>query len=108
MRKLLTRLEVVQLDSRDASTPVLPPSGQRTRPADWFEELGLTHLPAMVFFDEGGKEVLRIDALVMNQRMRRSLQFVLEKAYEKGHVYQSFTRQRTREERGIGTTPGTP
>lgn len=94
VRGLLAGLEVVRLDAADATTPVLAPDGSRTDPAAWFRALGLSDLPALVFFDERGEQVLETDALVLRQRMMNSLGFVLERAYEKGWTYQRFARSK--------------
>lgn len=97
VRSLLARFQAVQLDARDAATPVLAPDGRRLTPLRWAEELGLAHLPAMVFFDEAGREVLRNDALSYRQRTQRSLQFVLDKAYLRGILFQRYTREKSME-----------
>lgn len=97
VRTLLGRFEVVRLDAEDAETPVLTPDGRRTRAADWFAETGLTGLPALLFFDEHGREVLRTDALVLRQRMMNALLYTLERAYEKDWTYQRFARARALE-----------
>ncbi len=92
VRELLTRFEVVRLDARDSKTPVLAPDGTRTTPADWYADTGFTRLPAMLFFQEKGREVLRTDALVLRQRMMNSLMYALERAYDKDWTYQRFAR----------------
>jgi thioredoxin-related protein len=97
VRDLLQRLDVVRLDAGDASTPVVTPGGSRTTPADWYAETGFSRLPAMLFFEEGGKEVLRTDALVLRQRMMNSLQYTLERAYQKQWTYQRFARSKALE-----------
>jgi thioredoxin-related protein len=94
IRELLERFEIVRLDATDAKMPVMAPDGARTTAADWFETTEFTRLPAMLFFDENGKEVQRTDALVMRQRMMNTLNFVLERAYEKGWSYQRFARSK--------------
>jgi len=97
VRALLARFQVVQLDARDAATPVVTPDGRRLTPLRWAEELELAHLPAMIFFDEAGREVLRNDSLSYRQRMSRSLQYVLDKAYLRGISFQRYTREKTME-----------
>ena len=97
VRALLARFQVVQLDGRDAATPILAPDGRRLTPLRWADELGLAHLPAMVFFDEAGREVLRNDALSYRQRMQRALQYVLDKAYLRGILFQRYTREKSLE-----------
>jgi thioredoxin-related protein len=94
IRQTLSEFEIVQLDMNDNQTPVIRPDGQRGTPSKWFKQARLTQTPAMLFFDEYGDEVLRTDALVLNQRMMNSLNYVLEKAYLKGWTYQRFARSK--------------
>ena len=60
-------------------------------------------MPAVVFFDATGKEVFRLESLVLRQRMERALLYVLEKAYLRGMTYQQFTREKTIEKLKAGT-----
>ncbi len=92
VRELLERFEVVRLDARDTKTPVLAPDGRRTTPGEWYADTGFSRLPALLFFEETGNEVLRTDALVLRQRMINSLMYTLERAYEKDWTYQRFAR----------------
>jgi thioredoxin-related protein len=92
VRDLLGRFEIVRLDADDEKTPVVAPAGVRTTPAAWFNQTTFSRLPALVFFDEKGNEVLKTDALVRRARMLNSLNFVLQRAYEKGWTYQRFAR----------------
>lgn len=94
IREMLSGFDVVRLDADDSSTPVLAPDGKRTTPAAWFESNEMSRLPALMFFDEQGRQVLTTDALVLKQRMENSLNFVLERAYEKGWTYQRFARSK--------------
>jgi thioredoxin-related protein len=99
VRRLLAGFEIVRLDADDAETPVLAPDGTRTTPAAWYAASGLSHLPALLFFEENGREVLRTDALVLPQRMVNSLLFTRERAYEKQWTYQHFARSKALERR---------
>jgi thioredoxin-related protein len=94
VRDALSRFEVVRLDALDDRTPVLAPDGSRVDPASWFKKAEFSRAPALLFFDENGKEVLKTDALVRRQRMVNSLNFVLERAYEKNWTYQRFARSK--------------
>jgi thioredoxin-related protein len=62
VRDLLSRFDAVQLDVTDARTRVVTPDGTKTSPAEWGERLGIIHSPALVFFDERGIEVVRVDS----------------------------------------------
>ena len=92
VRSTLEAFDVVQLDVDDRQTPVLAPDGSKLNPADWYAQSGLDRVPALVLFNESGEEVLSTDALVLKGRMMNSLNFTLERAYEKGWTYQRFAR----------------
>lgn len=94
VRELAKKFEVVRLDVDDNQTPVLSPSGKRVTPASWYQEANFTRVPALMFFDEKGNNVLETDALVRRQRMLNSVNFVLERAYEKDWTYQRFARSK--------------
>ncbi len=97
VRDLLRRFEVVRLDAGDDKTPIVKPDGVRATPALWYGDTGFSRLPAMLFFAEDGKEVLGTDALVLRQRMMKSLMYTLERAYEKQWTYQRFARSKSLE-----------
>lgn len=100
VRDALEKFEVVRLDATDDRTIVLAPDGSRTTPAAWYRKTQFSRLPAMLFFDEKGNEVLKTDALVLKQRMMNCVNFVLEKAYRKNWTYQRFARSKAIE-RGL-------
>lgn len=92
VRATMPEFEVVRLDTSDTQTPVLTPDGDKTVPASWYEQSDFSRLPAIAFYDENGREVLKTDALIGRGRMMNSLNFVLEQAYKKGWTYQRFAR----------------
>ncbi len=97
VRELLARFELVRLDAGDDETPVLAPDGHRTTPARWYAQAGFSALPALLLFEEGGREVLGTDTLVLRQRMMNALLYTLERAYEKDWTYQRFARSKALE-----------
>jgi len=62
LRDLLGRYEAVRLDMNDSETRLVTPAGDRFNAREWADALGLLHAPALLFFDESGKEVLRTDS----------------------------------------------
>jgi thioredoxin-related protein len=92
VRELLEGFDIARLDAQDARTPVITPGGQRTTPALWWAATRFSRLPALMFFEENGRQVLETDALVKRQRMLNSVNFVLQRAYEKDWTYQRFAR----------------
>ena len=94
VRERLGKFEVARLDADDDKSGVRLPNGKRATPAAWFRETNFTRVPALMFFDEKGNNVLETDALVRRQRMLNSVNFVLERAYEKDWTYQRFARSK--------------
>jgi thioredoxin-related protein len=81
VRALIRQYEAVQIDMTDAKTTLVTPSGERLTAREWAEKLGVVYAPALVFFDERGKEVFRLDSELKRERTEGSLQLVLEKGY---------------------------
>jgi len=92
VRRLIGEYDAVQLDARDEQGRVVTPSGEKTSPASWYRQLGLSYLPAILFFDERGREAMRIDSETLRFRMEGSLQLVLERAHEDDPQLQRWRR----------------
>lgn len=83
IRKLLKRFESVQLDIW-ADTPVITPDGRRTTSREWAKRLGLFYTPSLIFFDEEGKEIIRVDSVIGFYRLRVVLDYIASGAYKRG------------------------
>ncbi len=70
----------VQLDMW-SDVPVITPSGERTTARDWGAELGLFYAPSILFFDERGKELLRVDSVAYFYRLSNVLNYISSKVY---------------------------
>lgn len=92
IRRLIGDFEAVQLDASDEQGRIVTPGGEKTSPAAWYRQLGLSYYPAILFFDEKGNEVMRLDSETLRFRMEGSLQLVLERAYEKDAQLQRWRR----------------
>lgn len=94
VRDSLENYEVVRLDSQDNRTIVITPDGKRITPASWYKQEGFSRTPALLFFNESGLAAIKTDALVLQQRMMNSINYVIERAYTKGWSYQRFARSK--------------
>lgn len=96
MQPYLRRLDVVFINSSDTISRIITPDGEKVSGRVWADQLGLIHTPAMVFFYEQGREVLRVDTDILLDKhgnsikadddkvldnIRARLQFVVEKGY---------------------------
>jgi len=97
-RKLLEKFDVVQLDMW-SSTPVLTPAGTRVTARDWAHSLGLYYAPTLIFFDERGEEIIRVDSVVRLYRLRGVLEYVIERGYLQAPTYQRWRAMRAQSRR---------
>jgi len=99
VRALLPSFDAVHLDASDLATPLVTPDGAHSTPARWAAALQLEYDVSVVFFDESGREVHRLDAETRYTRMRSSMQYVLAKAYKEHENMQRWTRSRHQQAR---------
>jgi thioredoxin-related protein len=78
--RLFEEFDNVQLDMW-SNTRVVTPSGERKSARKWAAELGLFYAPSIVFFDEKGREILRVDSVVRFYRLTNVLNYISSKAY---------------------------
>ena len=77
----LKAFEVVQLDIW-SDTPVTTPLGVNTTARKWAKDLGIDYAPTLVFFDEQGKEIIRINSVVGFYRLNKVLDYILSRGYK--------------------------
>ncbi|MGB5742468.1 MAG: thioredoxin fold domain-containing protein [Sedimenticolaceae bacterium] len=80
VRQLLNRFDSVQLDMW-SDVPVIKPDGSRSTAREWAEELGIFYAPSILFFDENGNEIIRVDSVVHLFRLRNVLNYVVSRGY---------------------------
>jgi thioredoxin-related protein len=95
IKRRLQRLEITRLNMW-GDTPVITPSGESTSARRWADQLKLFYTPTLIFFDEQGKEILRVDSVVQFYRLRNVLDYVLTGAYRE---YSTFQQWRSAEQR---------
>ena len=76
----MTQLETIQLDMR-SDTPIIAPDGERTTAKRWADKLGIYYTPTLIFFNEQGKEIIRINSVVGFYRLNNVLHYILTKGY---------------------------
>lgn len=89
IRERIGRFEAVQLGIWD-ETPVITPAGERTSARRWASRLGLFYTPTLLFFDEQGREILRLDSVVQFYRLRNVLDYILSGAYRDYPTFQQW------------------
>lgn len=93
IRRQFGEFDSVQLDIW-SDAPVVTPAGERTTARAWARELGIFYTPSLLFFDEHGREILRVDSVVGFYRLRNVLNYVSSKAYLDEPNYQRWRMSR--------------
>ena len=92
-RKLLTRLNNVQLDVM-SERELVTPQGRTMSHKDYARQLDIGYTPSVVFFDEQGEEVFRIDGFLKTFHFQSSVDYVLEKGYIEQPSFQRYIAAR--------------
>jgi thioredoxin-related protein len=98
---LLSRFDVVRLSTL-SSDALVAPGGQPSRANDWAAALKLTYVPSMVFFDDRGREVFRLEAYTRPFHLAGSLHYVASGAYRSEPSFQRFLQAETDRRRARG------
>lgn len=83
----LNNMDVAQLDIH-SDMPVVTPAGKKTTAREWARQLNMNFAPTLVFFDEHGKEIIRVDSVVRLYRLKNILTYVLSKGYQRYPTFQ--------------------
>ncbi|MEW8217730.1 MAG: thioredoxin fold domain-containing protein [Candidatus Thiodiazotropha taylori] len=87
INKLVRSFDNVQLDIR-SDTPIITPDGQKTNASQWAKQLGLFYTPSLLFFDERGNEIIRVDSVVRFYRLRNVITYITSRGYINQPDYQ--------------------
>ena len=88
----LEKMDAVQLNLW-AKTPIITPQGETTTAKAWADQLNIFYTPSILFFDENGNEIIRIDSTVQLYRLSKILRYVLTGAYKQHPNYQRWHAQ---------------
>ncbi len=92
----------LSLSGREALTT---PDGRRSNAEAWGRELKISYTPSVVFFDDRGREVFRLEAYVRPFHFASSLEYVGSGAYRKEPEFQRFLQQRAEYLKAGGDEP---
>lgn len=89
-RKLISEFNQfhnVQLDMW-SQTRVITPAGEEVSAKQWADSLGLSYAPTLIFFDENGKEIIRVESVIGFLRLNNVARYVSSRAYRKQPSFQ--------------------
>jgi thioredoxin-related protein len=100
-RKLVLQADNIQLNV-GSSQQITTPAGKQTSVKQWARDLGIAYTPSVVFFDDAGKEVMRISAFLKTFHFQSVYAYVLDKAYLEEPEFQRYISARAEHIREAG------
>lgn len=92
--RLIEDFDLAQVNV-ESDAPVYTPDGQRLLARDWAEQLSLIYTPTLIFYDEGGREIIRIDSVLQFYRLGMVLDYIEGGHYLAYPNYQDWMRARS-------------
>jgi thioredoxin-related protein len=98
---LLARFDVARFDL-GARTELSSPAGHTIRADAWARDLGIAYTPAIVLFDDTGREIFRIDGYLRPFHLASALDYVASGAYRSEPSFQRYIQARAERARAAG------
>ena len=93
VRKLIGKLDFARVDLF-GTEKLVTPDGKTLAAREWGRALQVAYTPTLVFFDETGREVFRIDAYLRPFHLGSGLDYVASKAYLAQPSFQRYLQTR--------------
>ncbi|MEW5890290.1 MAG: thioredoxin fold domain-containing protein [Pseudomonadota bacterium] len=101
VRALVARFDVARFVLSER-TELVTPDGGKTRADEWARALKVAYTPTMVFFDDSGREIFRIEAYLRPFHLASSFEYVASGAYRREPSFQRFIQARAQRLRDKG------
>ena len=98
---LVRRFDVAQVELF-GNDKLVTPDGRTLTAREWGRSLRIAYTPTIVFFDEAGREVFRIDAYLRPFHLASSFNYVASGAYQSEPSFQRYIQARAAKIRDAG------
>ncbi len=100
-RALLQKIDLVQVDINSPKA-IVSPDKIIYNIKDWINVLNITHTPTIIFFDEQGKEIIRVEAIFKNFHFQSIVDYVVSDSYKDEKEFQRYLTNRADKIRAKG------
>lgn len=99
---LLKNIDLYKVDM-DSTKSIVTPQKMILKISSWANELKITHNPTIIFFDNNGKEIIRIESSFKSFHFQSIIDYVSSKAYLEEKEFQRYLTKRANaiREKGI-------
>lgn len=91
----LNQLDVIQVDMNSGRKLTLS-NGEQISEKQWVDRLGLSYAPTLMFFNDKGQEIIRLDSVTWFYRLNGVLNYVLSGDYKHFQSFQAWRQARKR------------
>lgn len=100
--ELLSKLELNRVNMNSEKS-VVTPQKIISKIKDWSNDLKINHTPTIIFFDEKGNEIIRIESLIKTFHFQSIIDYVGSGAYKEEKEFQRYLTKRANaiREKGI-------
>jgi len=91
--ELLSHFNVAVLDMW-SNQVITTPGGNKIKIRDWVKKLDVKYAPSLLFFDDKGEEVFRIDAYLKSFHVQSVMDYVASGAYKSQSNFQRYIDER--------------
>lgn len=92
-RDLLKKIDVYQVDL-DSSNSIVTPNKMIVKIKDWAKGLNIKNAPTVIFFDNKGKEIIRVEGMLKTFHFQSIVDYVVSGIYKNEKEFQRYLTQR--------------
>jgi len=92
-RNNLKKLDVYQVDL-NSNEIITTPKGQNINIKTWTKNLNISNTPTIIYFDENGDEIIRVESLFKTFHFQSIIDYVISEAYKTQKEFQRYLGNR--------------
>jgi len=100
-RKLLKKLDLYQVDL-NSNKNIATPKGMILNIKEWTKQLNISNTPTIIYFNENGDEIIRVESLFKTFHFQSIIDYVLSDAFKTEKEFQRYLTQRSNKIREQG------
>jgi thioredoxin-related protein len=100
-RNNLKKLDVYQVDL-NSDEKITIPNGQTVTIKEWTKNLNISNTPTIIYFDENGDEIIRVESLFKTFHFQSIIDYVVSDAYKIEKEFQRYLTNRAHDIREKG------
>jgi len=101
IQSLISKIDIAKIDTNEKQTMVTPDK-IIIKTQEWLKNLKITYDPSIVFFDNKGKEIIRIESNFKKFHLQSIVDYIVSQAYKNEPEFQRYLTKRANAIRAKG------